>query len=154
MYAIIEELGHQYRVKAGQFVRMPKMPLTEGTQYKCRQILAFEDNKGTFSLGRPFVAKALVKGRVLRHGKSKKILVFKKKRRKGYRLTKGHRQEFTEIYIETLNGPNSQSESKKWGGKTPPASQKATVKVPLRDREGKAPTAEAREDKKTAKPKI
>ena len=112
MYAIIEKGSHQYKVRAGQFVRMQKMDLPKGSSWSCQQILAVQDEKGQLVTGQPFVKKAEVKGRILSHGKLKKQLVFKKKRRKGYRLTKGHRQEFTEVYIELIKTPNGDSQKK------------------------------------------
>ena len=105
MYAVIERGAHQYKVTAGQFIRIEKMNLPVGENWVCKQVLAIQDKNGELQAGRPFVEKAEVKALVHRHGKLKKQLVFKKKRRKGYRLTKGHRQEFTELYIELLKGP-------------------------------------------------
>ncbi len=106
MYVIIQNGVHQYRVEPGQFLKMEKIQLSEGESWKCGQVLAFQDKAGELVIGNPYVEKAEVHGRVVRHGKSKKILVFKKNRRKGYRRTQGHRQEFTEIYIEAFNTPN------------------------------------------------
>ena len=105
MYVIIQNSGHQYKVQPGQFVKMPKLSLSEGSAWKCSQVLAFQGEKGEVVIGSPFVDKMEISGRVCRHGKYKKVLVFKKKRRKGYRRTQGHRQEFTEIYIESITDP-------------------------------------------------
>ena len=112
MYAVIEKGSHQYKVTVGQFVRMQKMDLPKGTKWSCQNILAIQDQSGQLITGQPFVEKAEVRGLILTHGKLKKLLVFKKKRRKGYRLTRGHRQEFTEVYIEFLKSPNGDSQKK------------------------------------------
>ena len=108
MYAIVQNGSHQYRVWPGQFLRMEKLDITPGELWKCGQVLAFQDKEGQFITGLPYIERAEVRARVIRHGKSKKVLVFKKKRRKGYRKTQGHRQRFTEIYIESLITPSGE----------------------------------------------
>lgn len=113
MYAVIEKGSHQYRIQPGQFIKTEKMTLAPGEIWKCNLVLAFQDKAGVLTTGTPYVEKAEVIGRIVRHGKSKKSLVFKKKRRKGYRRTQGHRQEFTEIYIEAISTPNGEKVEKK-----------------------------------------
>ena len=113
MYAVIQNGAHQYRIQLGQFVKMEKLDLAPGKLWKCGQVLALQNSEGQLMTGAPYIEKAEVSGRVIRHGKSKKVLVFKKKRRKGYRRTQGHRQEFTEIYIEALSTPSGEKMKKK-----------------------------------------
>ena len=113
MYAVIEKGSHQYRIQPGQFIKTEKMTLAPGEIWKCELVLAFQDEAGVLTMGTPYVEKAEVIGRIIRHGKSKKSLVFKKNRRKGYRRTQGHRQEFTEIYIEAISTPNGEKMEKK-----------------------------------------
>ena len=113
MYVVIEKGSHQYRIQLGQFIKTEKITLAPGEIWKCDLVLAFQDKAGVLTTGTPYVEKAEVIGRVIRHGKSKKLLVFKKKRRKGYRRTQGHRQEFTEIYIEAISTPNGEKIKKK-----------------------------------------
>lgn len=113
MYAVIEKGSHQYRIQPGQFIKTEKMTLAPGEIWKCRLVLAFQDEAGVLITGTPYVEKAEVVGRIIRHGKSKKFLVFKKNRRKGYRRTQGHRQEFTEIYIEAISAPKGGKMEKK-----------------------------------------
>ena len=105
MYAIIQNGAHQYKVQLGQFLKLEKLQLSPGESWRCKQVLVFQDKEGHLVTGKPYIEKAEMKARIIRHGKDKKVLVFKKKRRKGYRRTKGHRQEFTEIYVEALNDP-------------------------------------------------
>jgi len=112
MFAIIQSLGHQYKVRLGQFVRMEKLSLEPGSVQRFR-VLAVKDQQEKFHIGTPFVDKAEVKGRIIRHGQTKKMLVFKKNRRKGYRLTQGHRQDFTEIYMESFLVPGAETMEKK-----------------------------------------
>ena len=111
MYAIIQNGAHQYKVKAGTFLKVEKRLEESGQLFINDKVLAFSNKKGDLSVGTPYVKGAKVHFRVIRHGKAKKKLVFKKHRRKGYRRTKGHRQEFTEIYIETLSSATGQRES-------------------------------------------
>ncbi len=108
MYAIIEALGHQYRVQPGQFLRIAHMDQPVGFQWTCETVLAIQDSKGHLFTGQPFLKKARVLLQICRHGRSKKILVFKKRRRKSHRVTKGHRQDFTEIYVESLLTPRGE----------------------------------------------
>ncbi len=122
MYAIIQNGAHQYKVKAGAFLRVEKRKEAQGETSSFDKVLAFSNKEGDLSVGTPYVKGARVHFQIIRHGKSKKTLVFKKNRRKGYRRTKGHRQEFTEIYIESLSSATGQKESlplkKKAGPKT------------------------------------
>jgi len=113
MYIVIKRGSHQYRVKPGQFFRMEKLELSPGDIWQCQEVLAFQDKEGQLSLGKPYVDKAALHARVIRHGKGKKDLIFKKKRRKGYRRTKGHRQEFTELYVETFYSPSGEKVEQK-----------------------------------------
>ena len=108
MYIIVKKGSHQYRVCPGQFIKMEKIDQEVGAQWRSDQILAFKSKEGQVLIGAPYLEKSEIKGRVVRHGKSKKVLVFKKKRRKGYRKTQGHRQEFTEVYIETFCTPQGE----------------------------------------------
>ncbi len=107
MFAVLFESGCQYKVKLGQFIRMKKLNLAPGELLKTKA-LAFEDSKGSFFLGTPFVKGVEILVRIITHNRSKKVLVFKKNRRKGYRLTKGHRQDFTQVYIEALRSPSGE----------------------------------------------
>jgi large subunit ribosomal protein L21 len=101
-YAIIQTGGKQYRVRPGEVLRVEKLPLAEGeTQVEFSHVLVASDASGV-QIGQPLVPGARVVARVIRHGKGKKILVFKKKRRKNYRRRYGHRQPFTEVQILSI----------------------------------------------------
>lgn len=102
MYAIIETGGKQYKVQEGDVVFVEKLAADEGAQVIFDKVLAVS-NEGKVSFGNPLVADAKVEAKVLGQGKSKKIIVFKYKPKKGYRRKQGHRQPYTKIQIEKIN---------------------------------------------------
>lgn len=102
MYAIIETGGKQYRVQEGDVVFVEKLTADEGDQVTFDKVLAVS-NEGKVSFGNPLVADAKVEGKVLGQGKSKKVVVFKYKPKKGYRRKQGHRQPYTKVQIEKIN---------------------------------------------------
>jgi large subunit ribosomal protein L21 len=101
MFAVIKSGGKQYRVTPGQTIRLEKMAGEVGSKVKLSEVLLV-DNDGNISVGAPLVANASVEATVVEHDRSKKILVFKKKRKKQYRRTRGHRQDFTAVRIEKI----------------------------------------------------
>lgn len=103
MYAIIETGGKQYKVQAGEILNIEKVDVKEGETFEVSQVLAVvNDEKVT--LGKPFVEGANVVLKVLEQGKDDKIIVFKYKPKKKYRRTYGHRQPYTKVSVETING--------------------------------------------------
>ncbi len=102
MYAVIRTGGKQYRVHEEQILKVEKLEGTEGSQIEFDDVLMYSDGE-TITLGSPKVENALVKAHILDQGKGKKTLVFKYKRRKGFRRMKGHRQQYTEIKIESIS---------------------------------------------------
>lgn len=119
MYAIIEVGGHQLKVAADQKIKVEKIKAEVGKIIDLDQVLLFVDDNDV-KIGKPLVSNVNVKAKVLSHGRGKKIKVFKKKRRKDYKLSRGHRQAFTELSIESI----SLSRTEK---KTSTASKKETV---------------------------
>ena len=101
MYAVIKTGGKQYKVHEEQILKVEKLEGTEGSQIEFDDILMYSDGE-TITLGSPNVENALVKAHILDQGKGKKTLVFKYKRRKGYRKMRGHRQDYTEIKIVSI----------------------------------------------------
>src|SRR5512139_1783466 len=95
VYAIIQTGGKQYRVAPGDVLRVERLPGERGDEVQLDQVLLVTDDGGDVRIGAPLVANASVKGQIVRQGKAKKVLVFKKKRRKGHKRTQGHRQMFT-----------------------------------------------------------
>lgn len=98
MYAIIRSGDKQFRAEPGQTIRVPSLNAEVGETVTFGEVLVAATDDGT-QLGAPTVAGASVTGEVLRHGKDKKIIIFKWKRRKNYRRKQGHRQKFTEVRI-------------------------------------------------------
>jgi len=98
MYAIIEVAGQQFKVEKDRYIYVHRLPSAEGEELTIDRVLLVEDN-GAVSVGAPTVEGAQVKAKVLEHLKGEKIIVFKKKRRKGYRRKKGHRQYLTKLQI-------------------------------------------------------
>ncbi|HIF39172.1 MAG TPA: 50S ribosomal protein L21 [Gemmatimonadetes bacterium] len=103
MYAVFETGGKQFRAELGGTMRIPVLDVTEGDTVSFDRVLIGSDGDG-ISVGDPVVSGAVVTAEVLRHGKDDKIIVFKRKRRKGYRKKQGHRQKFTEIRISDIVG--------------------------------------------------
>jgi len=102
MYAVIRTGGKQYKVHEEQILKVEKLEGTEGSQIEFDDILMYSDGE-TITLGDPNVENASVKAHILDQAKDKKKLVFKYKRRKGFRRMKGHRQQYTEIKIESIS---------------------------------------------------
>ena len=101
MYAIIKSGGKQYRVESGREIQVDLLSSEPGTPFETDQVLLMHDGSKSH-VGKPTVEGAVVKGTVLAHTKGKKIVVFKMKRRKGYRRTQGHRQQYTRIKIDSI----------------------------------------------------
>jgi large subunit ribosomal protein L21 len=97
-YAVVRTGGLQFRVSEGDLVRVPRMKSEVGEGIEISDVLALSVG-GDVKIGTPLVESAMVRAEVVGHGKGKKVIVFKKKRRKDYRVKKGHRQGFTEIRI-------------------------------------------------------
>jgi len=98
MYAIVEIAGQQFKVEKERKVYVHRLPQEEGADVTFEKVLLV-DNDGVISVGTPSVEGAKVTATVLKHLKGEKVIVFKKKRRKGYRKKNGHRQYLTQIQI-------------------------------------------------------
>lgn len=101
MYAVIKAAGKQYKVTEGQLLRLPTLKGDVGSNVEFGEILHIGGDNPV--IGDPLVANASVSGKILRHGRDKKILVYKFRRRKGYEKMQGHRQGFTEVRIESIS---------------------------------------------------
>ena len=112
MYAIINISGKQYKAISGARLRVPKQDGEAGTSLTFDKVLLINDGKNT-EIGEPILKGASVTGTIIEHGRNKKILVYKKKRRKGYQRKNGHRQWFTEIEFGTIKAGKRKSGKEK-----------------------------------------
>ena len=103
MFAIVTIAGQQFKVEEGQELFVHQLGASEGDKVSFDEILLI-DRDGQVDLGKPFIPGGSVEATVLNHQKGNKVIVFKKKRRKGYRKKNGHRQQFTKIKIEAIQG--------------------------------------------------
>ena len=101
MYAVIRSGGKQYRVAPGQTIRLESLPGDVGAKIQLGDVLLVE-NEGNIQIGTPLVANAKIEATVLERDRAKKVLIFKKKRKKQYRRTQGHRQDYTTVRIENI----------------------------------------------------
>ncbi len=124
MYAIIESCGRQYKVAEGDVVFFEKLDVEEGKKVTFDNVVLVSDDKKV-EVGTPYVKGVKVEGKVVSHGKGKKVLVYKYKAKKNYRRTQGHRQPYTKVEITKI--------------KT--ASEKAEVKSEAAEKEAKATSA-------------
>lgn len=101
MYAVIETGGKQYKVTPGEVLNIEKLDAEVGAEVFFEKVLVVgKDND--VKIGAPVVEGAKVSAEVIEHGKGKKVIVFKKKRRKGYKVKRGHRQHYTTVAIKAI----------------------------------------------------
>lgn len=103
MYAVVRTGGKQVRVAPGQAVRVETLAGAPGERVAFEEVLLVA-GEGEPRLGRPLVSGARVVGTIVRHGRARKLTIFKSKRRKNYRRKQGHRQNFTEVRVEAIEG--------------------------------------------------
>jgi large subunit ribosomal protein L21 len=101
MFAIVEIAGQQFKVEKDQTLYVHRMPQAEGASVELSNVLLVNNN-GSINIGLPSVTGAKINATVLSHLQGDKVIVFKKKRRKGYRVKNGHRQQFTAITIKSI----------------------------------------------------
>ena len=110
MYAVIESCGKQYKVAEGDVVFFEKLDTEEGKKVTFDKVILVSDDKKV-QVGNPYVKGIKVEGKVVSHGKGKKILVFKYKAKKNYRRTQGHRQPYTKVEITNIKLPAAKKEA-------------------------------------------
>jgi large subunit ribosomal protein L21 len=152
MYAIVEIAGQQFKVEKDQKVYVNRLEGKEGSKVAFDNILLL-DNAGKILLGDPSVKGASVEAKILKHLKDDKVIVFKKKRRKGYKVKNGHRQFLTEIMVEKIleKGAKAKSETKIEVKESKPVVEKkpATKKPAAKKPAAKKPAAKKPAAKKT-----
>lgn len=111
MYAIVEIAGQQFKVQKDDQIFVHRLESEPGNKLEFSEVLLVEEG-GKISVGKPFVVGTTVTAKVLEHTRGDKVIVFKKKRRKGFQKATGHRQDFTKIQIEAI-GLKATSKAKK-----------------------------------------
>ena len=101
MYAIVEIAGQQFKVEEGKKIFVHRLEAEEGSNVEFDKVLLIEDN-GNITIGEPVISDYVVDGVVLDHMRGDKVIVFKKKRKKGYRIKNGHRQNFSQVEIVSI----------------------------------------------------
>ena len=101
MYAIVDIAGKQFKVAKDQYIYAPRLEGEQGAVISFDKVLLIDDG-GSVNIGAPTVQGAKVSGKILEHVKGNKVIVFKKKRRKGYAVKNGHRQQYTKVQIESI----------------------------------------------------
>ena len=168
MYAIVEIAGQQFKVEEGKKIFVHRLKAEDGKQIDFEKVLLIEDD-GKITIGEPVIKDAKVEGKVVNQVRGDKVIVFKKKRKKGYRVKNGHRQNFTQVEIISINGKSSPKKQavkkvaaeapakepvaeKKVAEKKKTAAKKAVIKKPeVKITAGKKPAAKKAEAKKPAK---
>ncbi|ROT47642.1 50S ribosomal protein L21 [Candidatus Cardinium hertigii] len=102
MYAIVKIAGKQFKVAKAQRLYTPKLQNAVGDFFTLDKVLFLDDGHGTVAVGAPTLDGVVVRAQVLAHTKGDKVIVFKKKRRNGYKVKRGHRQDHTRIVIEDI----------------------------------------------------
>ena len=146
MYAIVEISGRQFKVEKKQKLFVNRLDVAEGKKISFENVLMVNDG-AKFSVGSPNVSGAQVDAKVLKHLKSDKVIVFKKKRRKGYKVRNGHRQAITEIEIsDILTGIPKKAPAKKEAKKAAPVKKEAKKAAPVKKEAKKAGPKKEKQD--------
>ena len=110
MYAIIESCGKQYKVSEGDIILFEKLDTEEGKKVTFSNVVLVSNDKKV-EVETPYVKGVKVEGKVVAHGKGKKIIVYKYKAKKNYRRTQGHRQPYTKVEITKIAMPTAKAEA-------------------------------------------
>ena len=146
MYAVVEIAGQQFKVEKDQKVYVNRLDGKEGSKISFDNILML-DNSVKIVLGDPVVKGASVQAKIVKHLKDDKVIVFKKKRRKGYKVKNGHRQALTQIVVENILEKAVKAKAKTETSKTDAPAKKVAAKKPVAK---KTATAKKPAAKKTA----
>ena len=145
MYAVIESCGKQYKVAEGDVVFFEKLDVEEGKKVTFDKVILVS-NEGKVEVGNPYVKSMKVEGKVVSHGKGKKIIVFKMKAKKNYRRKQGHRQPYTKVEITSIKTAAKKTETAEKG-----TTAKKTETKTTKSATEKKTTTKATAAKKTTK---
>jgi large subunit ribosomal protein L21 len=126
MYAIVEIAGQQFKVEEGRKIFVHRLDAAEGDNVSFEKVL-LTDNDGAVTVGEPVIADIVVEGKVLAHVRGDKVIIFKKKRRKGYQKRSGHRQDFTQVEVLSIGPAGAERK------KTAPKAEKRVTEAPVAD---------------------
>jgi len=130
MFAVVEISGQQFKVQKDQKLLVNKLDKKEGSKISFENVLLIDNGK-EFSLGTPTIDGYSVEAKIIKHLRGEKVVVFKKKRRKGYRVKNGHKQHLSEILIESIS--NNINLEKKAKDKKAPSTESNSKKVKAKD---------------------
>lgn len=157
MYAIVEIAGKQYRVEKNKQIKVPLLKEDSGKKVTFDRVLFMSDDSGNNQIGSPVLDGVQVAATVVEHGRDKKIVIFKKKRRKGYQVKNGHRQHFSLIKIDSIGKSAAPKKAKAADEKPKKAAATKTVKEetkkPAAKKTTQAKPKAAAKPKTTVKPK-
>ncbi|MBS9462454.1 50S ribosomal protein L21 [Flagellimonas sp. 389] len=143
MYAIVEMAGQQFKVAKDQKVYVHRLQTEEGKKVTFDKVLLLDD-AGDVTIGAPVIEGAAVEAKVVKHLKGDKVIVFKKKRRKGYRVKNGHRQSLTEIVVESIVAKGAKKAApEKAKAEKPVAEPKKVKETKAKETKVEAPKKEA-----------
>ena len=148
MYAIVEIAGQQFKVSKDLKVYVHRLANEEGSKVSFDKVLLLDDS-GSITLGAPAIEGASVEAKVLQHLKGDKVIVFKKKRRKGYKKRNGHRQSLTQIVIEGISATGAKKAVKAEKATAEPKAEKAVAAEPKAPKAPKAKKADVTEETAT-----
>ncbi len=151
MYAIVEMAGQQFKVAKDQKVYVHRLQTEEGKKVTFNNVLLLDDGKN-ITIGAPAIDGAAVEAKVIKHLKGDKVIVFHKKRRKGYRKKNGHRQSLTEIVIESIVAKGAKKAKAAEPKKAAPKKEAAPKAAPVAKATPKAAPKKAAAPKASAKP--
>ncbi|MGE0199529.1 MAG: 50S ribosomal protein L21 [Candidatus Melainabacteria bacterium] len=112
MFAIVDLNGRQYEIEEGRYLMVDRLPNEVNDTLDVAKVLLVADGADTL-VGAPYVEGATVRATVLAHGRDNKVLVYKMRRKKGYRLKRGHRQSFTKLMINVIEFPGKKATASK-----------------------------------------
>lgn len=151
MYAVVETSGKQYQVEEGKYIDVDLIDANPDSEVNLEKVVAIV--AGEYSqIGQPYVEGASIKGKILRHGKNKKVITFKMRQKKGYRVKQGHRQDFTRVLIENIEFPNKE-ETLNYAKEIDEKEAKVKEEQEAKLQKAKEKRIAKKEAKKTAKPK-
>ena len=151
MYAIVEIAGQQFKVEKNKKLFVHRLNEKEGSKVLLDNVLLLDDGK-KINIGTPVINSATVEAKVISHLKGDKVIVFKKKRRKGYKTKNGHRQFLTELLIEKINDKIvSKSATKKITQKADKVSEKKSSELKTKSKKSVATQKTKKVSKKTVK---